>query len=135
MAIERLDVLRGIITDVTYAAKTSKPVTTDSQMISIIRKRVKSSEAAADEFKNAKRDDLEAREIAQINVLQEYVPHNTVEERDLKPIICDVIESMRTGSKHISQGNVLKVLFSENGALDGQLVDKGNVTKLVRDMI
>ncbi|KAK0511735.1 hypothetical protein JMJ35_006308 [Cladonia borealis] len=111
----RLDVLRGLISDVTNAAKSSKPVTTDSQMLNIIRKRAQSSVAAAEEFSNAKREDLKSREIAQMTVLQEYMP--------------------RRRSKPISQGSVMKTLVAVGGPLDGQLVDKRDVAKIVQEML
>ena len=104
-------------------------------MLNIIRKRAQSSVAAAEEFSNAKREDLKSREIAQITVLQEYMPSNTLEEEDLKTTIQDVIGVMRTESKHISQGSVMKALVAVGGPLDGQLVDKRDVAKIVQGML
>ena len=130
-----MDVLRGLISDVTNAAKSSKPVTTDSQMLNIIRKRVQSSVAAAGDFDNAKREDLKSREIAQITVLQEYVPSNTLKEEEFKTTIQDVIDVMRTENKHISQGSVMKTLVAVGGPLDGQLVDKKDVARIVQGML
>ena len=103
-------------------------------MLNIIRKRAQSSVAAAEEFSNAKREDLKSREIAQMTVLQEYMPSNTLKE-DLKTTIQDVIDVMRTESKHISQGSVMKVLVAVGGPLDGQLVDKRDVAKIVQEML
>ena len=104
-------------------------------MLNILRKRVKSSVAAAEEFSNAKREDLRSRELAQITVLQEYMPSNTLKEEDLKTTIQDVIGVMRTESKHVSQGNVMKTLVAVGGPLDGQLVDKKDVAKIVQSML
>ena len=127
--------MRGLVSDVTNAAKSSKPVTTDSQMLNIIRKRAQSSVAAAEEFSNAKREDLKSKEIAQITVLQEYIPSTTLNEEDLKTTIRDVIGAMRMESKHISQGSVMKTLVAVGGPLDGQSVDKRNVAKIVQEML
>ncbi len=104
-------------------------------MLNIIHKRVKSSVAAVEEFSNANREDLRSREIAQITVLQEYMPSNTLKEEDLKNTIQDVIGVMRTESKHITQGNVMKTLVTVGGPLDGQLVDKKDVAKIVQGML
>ena len=104
-------------------------------MLNIIRKRAQSSVAAAEVFSNAKREDLKSREIAQITVLQEYMPSNTLKEEDLKTTIQDVIGVMRTESKHISQGTVMKTLVAVGGPLDGQLVDKKDVAKIVEGML
>ena len=123
------------MSDVTNAAKSSQPVATDSQMLNIIRKRVKSSVTAAEEFSNAKREDLRSREIAQITVLQEYMPSETLKEEDLKTTIQSVIGVMRTESKQISLGSVMKTLVAVGGPLDGQLVDKKDVAKIVQGML
>ncbi|MCJ1452140.1 hypothetical protein MMC28_002482 [Mycoblastus sanguinarius] len=132
----RLDVLRGLISEVTNAAKTSKPVTTDSQMLNIIRKHVKSSEAAAGEFSNAKRDELKDREVAQIAVLQEYMKDSDIMgEEDVTKAIQDVIGNMRTDGKQVTGGSVMKALVGPGGSLDGQLVDKKDVARLVQGMI
>ena len=127
--------MRGIISEVTNAAKSSKPITTDSQMLDIIRKRVKSSESAAEEFQNAKREDLRAREVAQSGVLQEYMPSKTLSEEDLTTIIQDAIGKMRTEGKDINRGSVMKALVADGGSLDGQLVDKKDVAMMVQGMI
>ena len=103
-------------------------------MLNIIRKRVQSSVAAAEEFSNAKREDLKSREIGQMTVLQEYMPSNTLKEEDLKITIQDVIDVMRTESKPIGQGSVMKTLVA-GGPLDGQLVDKRDVAKIVQEML
>ena len=123
------------MSDVTNAAKSSQPVATDSQMLNIIRKRVKSSVAAAEEFSNAKREDLKSREIAQITVLQEYMPTKPLKEEDLKTTIQNVIGAMRTEGKQISQGSVMKTLVAVGGPLDDQLIDNKEVAKIVKGML
>ncbi|KAL2040430.1 hypothetical protein N7G274_006873 [Stereocaulon virgatum] len=131
----RLDVLRGLISEVTNAAKTSNPIVTDLQMVNMIRKRVKSSEAASEEFQNAKREDLKAREVAQIGVLQEYLPSRSLSEEDLTTMIQDVIGRMRTEGKDVRLGSVMKALVADSGGLNGQSVDMRNVSRLVNAMI
>lgn len=119
----------------TNAAKTSKPIVTDSQMVNMIRRRVKSSEAATEEFENAKREDLKAREVTQIGVLQEYLPSKSLSEEDLTTMIQDVIGRMRTEGKDVRLGSVMKALVAEGGGLDSQSVDMKDVSRLVNGMI
>ncbi len=129
----RLDVLRGLISDVTNAAKTSKPVTTDTQMLSIIRKRVKSSEAAVEEFQSAKRDDLKEREVAQIAVLEAYIgDSDSMGEDDITKAIQDVIGRMRLEEKTVNQGSVMKSMVGPGGILEHQTVEKQAVARLVK---
>ena len=104
-------------------------------MLNIIHKRVKSSEAAAEEFHDAKREDLRAREVAQITVLEEYMPSKTLNEEDLVTIIQDAIRKTRTDGTDANRGSVMKALVGEGGALDGQLVDKKEVARLVTRML
>lgn len=129
----RLDVLRGLISDVTNSAKTSKPVTTDAQMLNIIRKRVKSSEAAVEEFQSAKRDDLIDREVAQIAVLEAYIgDSDPMGEDDITRAIQDVIGRMRSEGKSVNHGSVMKSMVGPGGTLEDQPVDKQIVAKLVK---
>ena len=129
----RLDVLRGLISDVTNAAKTSKPVTTDAQMLNIIRKRVRSSEAAVEEFQNAKRDDLKSREVAQIAVLEAYIGESgSVGEDDITRAILDVVGRLISEEKTVNQGSVMKLLVGPGGTLEDQVVDRQAVARLVK---
>ena len=129
----RLDVLRGLISDITNAAKTSTPVTTDAQMLKILRKRVKSSEAAVEEFQSARRDDLKEREVAQIAVLEAYIGDNdSMGEDDIIRAIQDVIGRLRSEEKTVNQGSVMKSMVGPGGTLENQTVDKQVVAKLVK---
>ncbi|CAD6568802.1 MAG: hypothetical protein ASARMPREDX12_001847 [Alectoria sarmentosa] len=132
----RLDVLRGLISDVTNAAKTSNPVTTDAHMLKMIRKRVKSSEAAVEEFQSAKRDDLKSREVAQIAVLEGYIGDSgSMGEDDIARAIQSVIGRLRSEEKIVNQGSVMKSLVGTGGTLEDQSVDKQVVAKLVKGML
>jgi len=134
--MKRLDVLRGLIAEVTNAAKTSKPVTTDSQMLSIIRKRVKSSESAATDFQAAKRDDLKAREVTQIAVLDEYIQDsNYMREEEVTTAIQEIVDRMKMENKEVNRGSVMKALVGPGGSLEGQTVDKSDVARLVGGLI
>lgn len=110
----------------------SKPITTDPQMLNIIRKRLKSSEAAAAEFEAADRQDLKDREVAQIAVLDEYVQDsNSLGEQAITAAIQDVIGKMRSEKKEVNRGTIMKALVGPGGSLEGQMVDKSDVAKLV----
>ncbi len=132
----RLDVLRGLIAETTNAAKTSTPVTTDSHMLSIIRKKIKSSQGAITEFETAGRSDLKDKESAQIIVLEDYVQSsNVMSEMDMTQAIQDSIGKMRTNGLKTDKGSVMKALVGPGGALDGHLYDKKDVARLVDGML
>ena len=129
----RLDVLRGLISDVTNAAKASKPVVSDRQMLDILRKRIKNSEAAVEEFQNANRDDLKGREVAQIAVLQSYIGEtDSIGEDDIKRAILKVISGLLCEDKTVNQGNVMKSLVGPGGSLENTAVDRQLVANLVK---
>ena len=129
----RLDVLRGLISDVTNADKSSNPVTTNVQILNIIRKRVKNSEAAVDEFQSAKREDLKDREVAQIAILEAYIGEsNLMGEDEITKAIQDIIGRMKSEDKTVNQGSVMKSMVGPGGILEDQSVDKQAVARLVR---
>lgn len=102
-------------------------------MLQIIRKRVKSSEAAVREFQTAKRDDLKDREVAQIAVLEAYISNSeSMGEDDIKKAIQDVIYKMRSEEKTVNQGSVMKYMVGPGGTLEDRMVDKQVVAKLVK---
>lgn len=105
-------------------------------MLSIIRKSIKSSKAAAEEFQTAKREDLRAREVAQIVLLEEYMRDSgSMEEGDITTAIQDVIGKMRTEEQEVNRGSVMRALVGPGGSLEGQTVDKSSVAKLLGGMI
>lgn len=105
-------------------------------MFNIIRKRVKSSEAAVEEFETAKRHDLKDREVAQIAILEAYIGDSgSMGEDDIKRAIQDVIGRLRSEEKTVNQGSVMKSIVGPGGTLEDQLVDKQAVAKLVKGML
>lgn len=102
-------------------------------MLSIVRKRVKNSEAAVEEFQNAKRDDLKDRELGQIAVLEAYIGESdSMGEDDITRVIQDVIGRLRSEEKTVTQGTVMKSIVGPGGTLENQAVDRQVVAKLVK---
>ena len=101
-------------------------------MLKIVRKRVKNSEAAIEEFQNAKRDDLKDRELSQIAVLEAYIGESdSMGEDDITRVIQDVIGRLKSEEKTVNQGTVMKSLVGPGGTLENQAVDRQVVAKLV----
>ena len=102
-------------------------------MLNIIRKRVKSSGAAVEEFQNAKRDDLKSREVAQIAVLEAYIgDSDSMGEDDITRAIQGVIGKMRSEDKNVNQGSVMKSIVGPGGILEEHTVDRQVVARLVK---
>ena len=101
-------------------------------MLKIIQRRVKSSEAAVEEFQSAKRDDLKDREAAQIAVLEAYIDSNVMGENDITRAIQDAIGRMRSEEKIVNQGSVMRSLVGPGGTLENRPVDRQIVSRLVK---
>lgn len=105
-------------------------------MLSLIRKKIKSSQGALADFEVAGRTDLKDKEAAQIMVLEDYVKNsNIMSEESMTQAIQDSIGNMRTNGHKTAKGSVMKALVGPGGALDGQLFDKKDVARLVDGML
>ncbi|KAG8631497.1 hypothetical protein KVT40_000637 [Elsinoe batatas] len=133
----RLNVVRGILNEVTNSSKTSSPIQTDMQLLSLLRKRAAASETAKKEFKDAGRSDLIEKEDAQLDVLQEYAGGvETWNDEQIKAAVSTVIQDMKSSSeKKIVMGDVLKRLFAPGGELDGKPVEKAKVSVAVKQLL
>ncbi|KAF2098699.1 GatB/YqeY domain-containing protein [Rhizodiscina lignyota] len=133
----RLSVLRALLADITNASKTSSPITTNPQFLSLLRKRLAAAETAVEEFKSVSRQDLVDKEEGQMEVLQGYVKDvggDTMNPEELKSAIEEVVEEMKAQGK-VVMGEALKKLLGPGGKLEGKGADGKEVAKVVRSMI
>jgi uncharacterized protein YqeY len=134
----RLNVLRGILAEVTNAAKTAQPLDSDMKLVSLLRKRSSAASQAGAEFAGAGRADLKEKEDAAIKVLEEYAGSvETVGEDYIKEVVqstIDAIKAEAVGAK-VVMGDVLKKLLAPGGAFEGKAVEKSQVAKAVRQFL
>jgi len=132
----RLNVLRAVLAETINASKTSSPIKTDIQLLSLLRKRIAASKSAAEEFSAAKRDDLRDKEQAQVAVMEEYASGvQTVGQDEIAEVAVTIIGKMRTDGQTVSVGNVLKALVGPGGAFEEKPVDKAEVARTVKGML
>ena len=134
----RLSVLRALIADVTNSAKANKPIKTDMQLLSMLRKRQAAAKQASDEFKAAGRQDLVQKEEGQVNVLEEYAGNvETLSEDDVREIVMEAVEETKAQQPagKLNMRDVLKKLLGSGGSLDGKPVDRKEVSKIVKDVL
>ena len=132
----RLTVLRSLLSEITNAAKTSNPIKTDIQLLSLLRKRAAASKSAAHEFQAAHRADLEEKEQAQVTVLEEYAGEiQTVGENELRASVEEAISYAKAQSGKTDLGSLLKGLLGPGGKLEGKPVDKGEVAKAIKSAL
>lgn len=133
----RLSVVRAALAAVTNLSHTATPVTSDKTLVEAVLLRLERSgiEAAA-EFRTAGREDLAEKEEAQLAVVREYVAASGVEVlagEALREVVSR--EVAEGGGKQQQQGAVMKRLMRAGGPLDGKVVDKSEVAKIVKELL
>ncbi|KAJ5320590.1 hypothetical protein PENANT_c033G04305 [Penicillium antarcticum] len=124
----RLNVLRALISETNNAAKTSSPIQTDIQLLSLIRKRLNATKDAAKEFEAAERPDLKEKEDAQAVVLEEYAGQVvTVPTAEITEAIVNQINALKAAGEKVNPGLLFKALFAQDGPLTGKPVDRKEV--------
>lgn len=128
--------LRAIISETNNAAKTSTPIQTDLQLLSLIKKRAAASKDAAQQFLQADRPDLKEKEDAQIAVLEGYAGQvQTTPIEEIQSAVSQVISQLQNDGKKADVGNVLKTLFAPGGLLDGKPAEKAEVARVVKEAV
>jgi uncharacterized protein YqeY len=133
----RLSVLRATLATTLNASKTSTPITTDAALVAMLRKQARDCADAKTEFAAAGRDDLVAKEDAQISVLGEYLAGSGVEELDgdkLRALVRDAVATLSLAEdKKPKFGELMKILLAPSGPLDGKNVDKAELARVVKE--
>ncbi|KAK3116502.1 hypothetical protein LTR53_003046 [Teratosphaeriaceae sp. CCFEE 6253] len=132
----RLDVLRALLADITNAAKTSNPIATDMQLLSLLRKRLTASQTAKAEFVGAGRQDLAEKEGLQGSVLEEYAGGvKVVGVERVREVVRAMAEEGGEGGKGLGMGEVIKKLLGPGGRLEGENVDRAEVARVVKEVL
>ena len=127
---ERLSVLRGL-----KAGIKNKQVElrledlTDEQIFGVIKSEVKKRKEAIEKFVEGSRQDLAAKEEAELTMLSEYLPPQLSEE-EIKEILAQVIQEVSaSGPKDL--GKVMKSAMAKfEGRADGR-----EVNRLARELL
>jgi len=132
----RLNVLRNVISEISNASKTSSPIHTDLQLLSILRKKAGASKLAAQSFDEADRNDLKQKQEAELAVLDEYAGRVTVMSREEVELVVDeAINAVRAANAKINQGMVMKELLRAEGKLYNKPVDKAQVSEIIKSRL
>lgn len=125
--------LRAILGEAANAAKTDSPLKTDVQILSLLKKRIASSQAASKEFAHADRPDLKLKQDEEIGVMNEYASQiQTISREDIETAIDQVHQKLQE-TPRLNVGMVMKELFGPGGVLDGKPVERAEVSKLVQE--
>ena len=131
----RLTVLRGLMSQTLNASKTNSPIVTDVQMLALLRKNMNSSATAAQEFKDAGRQDLADKEDSQIKVLEEYAGSvEVVGEQEIRDAVTKTVDSMKAEGAKVQIGDVLKRVFAPD-VLGEKPVERSEVARIVKEIL
>lgn len=124
----RTSTLRMILAGLKEAdiAARPKPPVSDAEIVSMLRRMVKSRQESVALYRQGNRPDLVAKETAEINVIEEFLPPELDDEELSAAIELALRESRAAGPKDI--GKVMAALKARYGGL----VDLGRVSQLVK---
>ncbi|USP73554.1 hypothetical protein yc1106_00828 [Curvularia clavata] len=126
-----LNTIRGLQAEIINASKTTKPITTDGALYSLIQKQIKACSASIEEFRNAKREDLVEKEQQHLDVLKAYADEiPTVSESEVDSLVKSVVEGLEEGKR--SFGSVMGKVV---GGIKGRPFDVEYVTKKIQEAV
>lgn len=125
----RKSALRMVLTAVQFAdVETSEPLS-DEDIQVLIRKEVKQREEAVEMMREAGRDDLVAEEVAELEILREYLP-SQMSEDEIRALAQEVIEDLGATSVR-DTGRVMGTIMPQvRGRADGSTVNQ-----IVRELL
>ena len=129
--------IRAVISDINQAASGSSPISTDMQVLGLLKKRKSSSLVAAEEAEKAGRADLKEKQDKEIEILNDYAGSVKMMRREeLREIVAQTVSSMGGSEKGaLKQGTVMKELLKTEGPLEGKLLDRKVLSEVVQQAL
>ena len=123
------DTIRMFLSEVQKFEIDSIEEANDAKALQIINKMIKQRNDAIEQFKKGGRDDLVAKELSEVDVLNKYKPAQLSEDE----IVIKVREAI-SSSDASSMQDIGKVMGLLKNALSGS-ADMGLVSKIVKDQL
>jgi len=119
--VERRDALRLLSAAMKQIEVDERKELSDDDVIAIIQKQIKQRNDAAEQYKSAGRDELYAKEMAEIGVFETYLPAQ-LDDTELESALKVIIENTKAGSMK-EMGKVMGVASKElAGKADGKRI-------------
>lgn len=120
---DRLTLLRGLKSDLKYARLDKGDDLTDEEMVNVLAYQAKKRRDSIEQFEKGGRDDLVAKERAELETITTYLPKQMSED-ELRKIVAEAIAEAGVDSpKQI--GAVMKIVMPKiKGVADGKQVSK-----------
>ena len=125
----RLAVLRHLKTAATNMSVDLKRDVTDDELLDVVQKQAKQRLDSIDQFRQGGREDLAAKEEAELVILKEYLPEMLEGDALLAAVVAAIKETGAETARDM--GKVMaKLMENYKGRLDGK-----TVSALVRDKL
>jgi hypothetical protein len=120
---QRRDTLRMAIAAAQNAAKDKRQPLSDEETLDVVAREVKKRRESIAAYRSAGRDDLAAKEQAEIDVLAPYLPAQLGED-EVRALVTDAIAASGASSPR-DMGRVMSQLMPRvKGRADGKLVSR-----------
>ena len=123
------DTIRMFLSEVQKFEIDTREVVDDTKALQIINKMIKQRNDSIEQFNKGGRDDLVAKELSEVDVLNKYKPEQLSEDE----IVLKVREAI-SSSEASSMQDIGKVMGLLKNALSGS-ADMGLVSKIVKDQL
>lgn len=126
---ETRDAIRYVLSAVKNAEIDKRADLTEEEELKLLRSQVKQRQDSIEQFRSGGRDDLVAKEEAQVRVLEKYLPQQMSDEELQEFVRTGIAESGAQGPKDM--GKVMSLL---NARAEGR-VDGRRLSSAVRDAL
>ncbi len=123
--VVKLSVLRMLIAAIRQTQiDGNKKIIEDPDVLQILTRQVKQHKDSIVQFKNGNRQDLADKELAELKILESYLPEQISEEELTAIVAWAITESGATTKAEI--GKVMKLIMSKtaNGCCDGKQISQ-----------
>ncbi len=126
----RMDVIRMIKAALLNKEIELKKSLDDAEMSKVMTNMLKQRRESIEQYQKAKRDDLSAKEIKEITIIEGYLPKAASPEAIVQAVEAAITETGASSMKDM--GNLMKAVMAK---LAGQTVDGKQVSDLVKSKL
>jgi uncharacterized protein len=132
----RLNVLRGVLADITNSSKTHSPVNDDLTLLALLRKRISNTKQAIDQADEVGRPDLRDKEKEQLDILEGYAGNiKTMGDDEIQETVKDILNHLKDNNTEATLSNIMKKCFGPAGAFEGRMVEKQAVVRIIKAIV
>ena len=126
---EKVSILRLIKSAIKNTEINEQKTLDEVAIVNLLKKEVKQRETSIEEYLKGERDDLAAKETAEIDIIKAYLPEQ-ISEADLSAIIKDTIAELGATEMKDMGKVIAAVIAKTNGR-----ADNGVVARIIRESL